>query len=267
MKRKYFIAFVVLVFIIGLCWFLFNSRQAAAPDNSSQKNKNNANQGSKVDDAIAPGEPAPTFDKSQYSITDPASIWIIANKQRPLNPATYNPSDLVVPNIPLSHDITHMEKQLRKEPALALEKMVMDAKKAGLGLNLQSGYRSYNFQVSLYNRYVQQQGKAVADTQSARPGHSEHQTGFAADLGSVSNPKCDVESCFGDTTEGKWLAANAYKYGFIVRYPQGMDNVTGYIYEPWHVRYVGINLATELHNRNIATLEEFFTTGNAPDYN
>lgn len=206
------------------------------------------------------------FNKSLYSLTDPTSLWVIANKQHPLSPKTYAPSDLVVPSIPLRGNITSTEKQVRQPMAAALQTMVAAAKTDGLGLNLQSGYRSYSFQVSLYNRYVQQQGKAVADSQSARPGYSEHQTGLAADLGSVSHPECDVEECFGTTPEGKWLAANAYKYGFIIRYPQNMQNVTGYIYEPWHVRYIGVDLATELHKTGVQTLEQFFGTGDAADY-
>lgn len=160
-----------------------------------------------------------------------------------------------------------MEKQVRKATATALETMVAAAKQEDAQLNLQSGYRSYSFQISLYNRYVKEQGQSVADSQSARPGFSEHQTGFAADLGSVSHPECDVEECFGTTLEGKWLTANAYKYGFIIRYPQNMQSVTGYIYEPWHVRYVGVELATEMHNQGIQTLEQFFGLPNAPDYN
>lgn len=260
MKKKHFIIFVVIIAVAGLCWLWFNKKEASAPSGPPQNNASS-------EEKIAPGEPAPTFDKAQYSLTDPASIWVVANKHRPLSPPSYAPSDLVVPNIPLSYNITAMEKQLRKEPAAELEKMVAAASKENIKLNLQSGYRSYSFQVSLYNRYVQQQGKAVADTQSARPGYSEHQTGFAADLGSIGNTSCDVEACFADTPEGKWLASNAYRYGFIIRYPKGMDSTTGYIYEPWHIRYIGTSLAAELHGRGIATLEEFFGLEKAPSYN
>jgi zinc D-Ala-D-Ala carboxypeptidase len=263
MKKKHFILFVVIIVAAGLCWFWFIKKDTGAPASNKTTSKSSTQTSS---NGIAPGEPAPSFNKKQFSLTDPTSLWVVANKQRPLNPATYAPSDLVVPNIPLAAT-TNMEKQVRKDMAAALETMVSAGNQQGVKLNLQSGYRSYNFQVNLYNRYVQQQGKAVADSQSARPGYSEHQTGWAADLGSVDNPNCDVAACFGDTADGKWLAANAYKYGFIIRYPKGMDNVTGYIYEPWHVRYVGTALSTEMHNRGIATLEEFFGTGNAPDYN
>lgn len=260
MKKKQIAILVILIAVVaaGFWWFTRDTDHKTASSGSAKS----SSQGS-TDTGTST---AAGFDKSKYSLTDPTSIWIIANKQRPLSPKTYAPSDLVVPTIPLRSNITSTEKQVRQPMATALETMVAAAKTEGLGLNLQSGYRSYSFQVSLYNRYVQQQGQAVADTQSARPGYSEHQTGLAADLGSVSHPECDVEECFGTTAEGKWLAANAYKYGFIIRYPQGLQHITGYIYEPWHIRYIGVDLATELHNTGVQTLEQFFDTGDAADY-
>jgi len=209
---------------------------------------------------------APSFDKTAHSLTDPTSIWIVVNKTRPLAPKTYTPANLVVPNIPLRSNITSTEKYVSSAMAGPLETMVAAAKQEGVHLDLESGYRSYSFQVTLYNSYVKQQGQAVADSQSARPGYSEHQTGLAADLGGTSNPSCNVEDCFSDTPEGKWLAANAYKYGFIIRYPADKVKVTGYIYEPWHIRYIGTDLSNELHNKGIETLEEFFGLPAAPDY-
>ena len=163
-------------------------------------------------------------------------------------------------------NITSDEKQLRSEPARALESMVAAGAKEGLNFTLQSGYRAYNFQVALYNRYVSQQGQATADTQSARPGYSEHQTGLAIDLGSKSHPECDVEACFGKTPEGEWLAKNAATYGFIVRYDSTNEQTTGYIAEPWHLRYVGKALAQEMQKTSVTTLEDFFGLGNAPNY-
>lgn len=215
--------------------------------------------------STSPSAPA-GFNKNQYSLTDPASIWVVANKLRPLNPKTYAPSDLVVPNIPLRSNITSTEKYVSNTMAGPLEALVAGAKQAGLTLNLQSGYRSYNFQVNLYNGYVKQQGQAVADTQSARPGYSEHQTGLAADLGGTTTPSCNVAQCFATTPEGIWLAANAYKYGFIIRYPQDLTQITGYEYEPWHVRYIGTALAAEMHAEGIRTLEQFFGLPSAPNY-
>ena len=206
------------------------------------------------------------FNKHLYSLTDPASIWVVVNKQRPLSPKDYAPTDLVIPDVPLRSNITNTEKHVRKPTAEALKTMVDAAKASGINLNLQSGYRSYNFQSTLYNSYVAQQGQTAADTQSARAGYSEHQTGLAADLGGTSNPSCNVADCFATTPEGLWLAANAYHYGFIIRYPADKQAVTGYIYEPWHVRYVGTELSNELHKQSVTTLEEFFNLPSAPTY-
>jgi len=258
MKRIYIII-ATLIVAASLGIFLLNRKSHAPAHNTTTRAHHTAA-------AQTDTQTPPTFDKQQYSLTDPTSPWVIVNKQRPLSPKTYSPSDLVVPSIPLRSNITSTEQYVRKQTATALEAMVAAAKQAGITLNLQSGYRSYNFQVTLYNRYVQQQGQAVADTQSARPGYSEHQTGFAADLGGTSQPSCNVEACFGDTPEGKWLAAHASEYGFIIRYPADRDSTTGYVYEPWHVRYVGTELAAEMRAKGVATLEDFFGTGNAASY-
>jgi D-alanyl-D-alanine carboxypeptidase len=205
------------------------------------------------------------FDKKQYSLTDPASPWVIANKHYPLRPKTYAPADLVAPAIPLRLSAKADEMLLRKDAAAALKELYDNAKQDGVQLMVASGYRSYDFQVSLYNRYVQQQGRTAADSQSARPGYSEHQTGLAVDLEPVSRA-CEIEECFGDTPEGKWIAANAWKYGFTLRYLPNKQNSTGYIYEPWHVRYVGKPLAAELHTQGTPTLEDFFGLEAAADY-
>ncbi|HUP26703.1 MAG TPA: M15 family metallopeptidase, partial [Candidatus Limnocylindrales bacterium] len=165
--------------------------------------------------------------------------------------------DLVVPNVPLRVSAGDSEMRLRKEAAAALEKMVQDAEQDKISLMLASGYRSYQLQVAVYNANVQKYGQAGADKQSARPGTSEHQTGLAADLEPASR-QCEVEQCFGDLPEGQWVAANAYKYGYVIHYLENKDAATGYEYEPWHIRYVGIELAAELHQQAGVTLEEFF---------
>ena len=129
--------------------------------------------------------------------------------------------------------------------------MKNDAKNNNINLYIRSGFRSYNTQVSLYNNYVKRDGKAAADTYSARAGHSEHQTGLAADINSL-------DQSFINTKEGKWLNDNCYKYGFIIRYPKGKESITGYIYEPWHIRYVGTDISSKLYNNgNWITLEEY----------
>ena len=188
----------------------------------------------------------PSFDKNKHSTTDPASIWVVVNKSRPLNPLTYAPTDL---------SNVGGNQQLRKEAATALTTMFSAAAKEKLILKPLSSFRSYATQVTVYNREVAANGKAIADTQSAQPGKSEHQTGWAIDIGGGG---CGIEDCFGNTKEGKWVAANAYKYGFIIRYVAGKEAVTGYRAEPWHIRYIGVELATEMNKKGIQTLEEFF---------
>ena len=134
----------------------------------------------------------------------------------------------------------------------AYEMMQSDATKKGLKLWIQSGYRSYAYQDALYKTYVKKDGEAKADTYSAKAGHSEHQTGYAIDLNSVKED-------FAKTKEGKWIDENAYKYGFIIRYPKGKENETGYKYEPWHLRYVGLELSPLLYNNgDWISLEDYF---------
>ncbi|MBQ8472551.1 MAG: D-alanyl-D-alanine carboxypeptidase family protein [Bacilli bacterium] len=131
-------------------------------------------------------------------------------------------------------------------------KMKNDASKEGLNLYIKSGYRSYYDQVIVYNNWVKRDGIELADTYSARAGHSEHQTGLAIDLNLINNS-------FKNTNEFNWLNQNAYKYGFILRYPENKQDITGYIYEPWHYRYVGVELAEKLYNNgNWITMEEYF---------
>lgn len=203
-----------------------------------------------------PDAPAPAaFDKSQYSLSEATSMWVVANKLRPLQPIEYAPSDLT--GVGNGH-------RMRSEAAGAFVKMQSSANAAGHAITAQSSYRSYNTQVATYNRWVSELGKAEADRQSARPGHSEHQTGLAVDVGGDG---CNIEACFGDTPSGKWVAEHAHEYGFIIRYPDGKEHITGYLYEPWHLRYVGTALATEMKRTGVQTMEEFFGLPAAPNYN
>lgn len=205
--------------------------------------------------------PSAVFDKNTRSIDDPTSIWVVVNKQRPLNPINYVPADLVP--VPVRYVNKPM---LRKVASDAVVAMFKAAAAEGAGqMQSQSAYRSYDLQVTVYNGWVRQLGKTQADRQSARPGTSEHQTGLAIDI-SPYPLKCALAACFGDTPQGRWLAANAYRFGFLLRYPQGKSAVTGYEYEPWHFRYIGVSLATEMHRTGITTLEEFFGLPPAPTY-
>ena len=138
---------------------------------------------------------------------------------------------------------------LENEALEHLKQLQAEGSKLGYNVRTISGYRSYASQDIIYNNYVRKNGQAVADTFSARPGHSEHQTGLAYDVGQLLKS-------YGNTESGKWLLNNCSKYGFIVRYPKGKENITGYSYEPWHIRYVGVDVATKIMNKNI-TLEEY----------
>lgn len=266
-KKQYIIIGITVFLIIGGIFWLLNQDTETVKNTTKSDTQKTTQKKDTITQKQEEPVPAPAvFDKQKYSLSDPTSNWLVVNKKRPLDPKNYAPSDLVVPGVTLRGNISSDEKYMRAEPAAALEKLFAGASAAGLQMNLQSGYRSYGFQNTLYNRYVSQQGQAVADTQSARPGYSEHQTGLAVDVGSVGHPECAVEQCFADTAEGKWLAAHAYEYGFIIRYPNGKDTVTGYIYEPWHIRYVGTELAAEMHNTGAVTMEEFFGLPPAGSY-
>ena len=141
---------------------------------------------------------------------------------------------------------------LTSEVKQAFNKMNADAISLGLNLWIQSGYRSYTKQNSIYNNYVSRDGQENADTYSARPGHSEHQTGLAFDLNTI-------DDSFTYTDEGKWVTNNCYRFGFILRYPKGKDNITGYMHESWHLRYVGEELAEKLYNNgDWITIEEYY---------
>ncbi len=171
-----------------------------------------------------------------YVITEKDGITyvdgvLVANKTYSL-PESYNPGDLL------------------SECEEAFNKMQSDCASQGLTIWNASGFRSYSLQESLYNRYCNRDGKEAADRYSARPGYSEHQSGLAIDLN-------EITSAFADTKEGKWIAENCYKYGFILRYPKEKEAQTGYMYEPWHIRYVGIDTATAIYNSGLC-LEEYY---------
>ena len=158
---------------------------------------------------------------------------LIANKSYTL-PSSYNPGGLLD---------SFQNAFFTMQSAAANE---------GISLSVISGYRSYSRQNTIYNNYVSRDGKAKADTYSARAGHSEHQTGLAADINSLSQS-------FKNTKEGQWLNEHCSEYGFIIRYPEGKESITGYIFEPWHIRYVGKELASALYNNgDWITLEEYF---------
>ena len=127
---------------------------------------------------------------------------------------------------------------------------INDAANQGLNIWFASGFRSYDYQAQIYNNYVARDGQTLADTYSARPGYSEHQSGLAIDVN-------QIDDSFAGTPEAVWLENHCHEYGFILRYPKGKENITGYQYESWHVRYVGTDLSYAVHASGL-TLEEYF---------
>ena len=195
----------------------------------------NAPETEKVETPATPEEnTAPENNSGSSSVSSTNGITyvdgiLIANKTYSL-PADYNPG-------------------VDATAYAALQEMFAAAAKDGITLWIKSGFRSYSDQKWQYNYYASRDGAALADTYSARPGHSEHQTGLAFDINSLYKS-------FADTPEGIWLAANCHKYGFIIRYPQGKEHITGYMYEPWHIRYLGVDTATAVYESGLC-LEEY----------
>jgi zinc D-Ala-D-Ala carboxypeptidase len=189
-----------------------------------------------------------SLDKEFYSeineIENTEVELLLVNKYNKL-PDNYVPKNLEM--LPSGQYLQHNTK-------IAFEQIKQDAKKKGYIINDASGYRSISYQVELYNFYMQTNSQKVSDTFSARAGHSEHNTGQAIDISGSFGDILEFEY----TKEFKWIKENAYKYGFIIRYPKGYENITGYKYEPWHIRYVGVEIATDMREKNINTLEEYY---------
>lgn len=195
-----------------------------------------------------------TVSKAETINVDNDNLLILVNKKHRL-PSTYVPPDLVTVKVPFPFSEDLPSKKMRKEAALALEKLFSAAQAEGLSLYAQSGYRSYATQEAIFKRNAQKYGEQKANTFSARAGESEHQTGLAMDVTSPSIGYA-LEESFAQTKEGKWLAENAAQFGFIIRYPLSKEEITGYTYEPWHIRYVGKAVAREIGEKGI-TLEEY----------
>ncbi|KTD83928.1 M15 family metallopeptidase [Paenibacillus etheri] len=189
------------------------------------------------------------------SFKEPDSIAVMVNKEYGL-PENYKPTDLVYPEVRFTFKEKIEKRMMRKEAAEALEELFAGAEEDGIYLAGVSAYRSKETQTRLFNRYVKKDGEELARTYSAVPGYSEHQTGLAIDV-SGSDGKCAAESCFGGTKEAEWLAQHATEYGYIIRFPEGKQDITGYKYEPWHIRYVGKDIATYIADEGI-TLEEYY---------
>lgn len=192
--------------------------------------------------------------------TSASSITVVVTKHRPLDPVDYAPVDLV--------DLTDVpvvgEPRLREEAATAYAEMWLAADAEGAGFFAVSAYRSYEEQRAEHEDYLTRYGRHEAERASARPGHSEHQTGLAVDVNNV--PAVSFSADFGSTAAGLWLAAHAHEHGFIISYPAGKEQVTGYKWEPWHLRYVGAENAKAMRDSGVTTLQEFAGVEASPDY-
>lgn len=235
-----------------------NGNSSDSPDDASNAdagNSNNVPVSVKSGSKLYSLEDTVVMKNGIAVITNAKSIAVIVNKKRNL-PSDYEPSDLVEPNVKFSFSGDNPKKLMRKEAAKALEQLFAKAKDDKIELAAVSGYRSYATQKAIFDRNAKQKGEDEANKTSAHPGQSEHQTGLAMDVSSKS-ANYGLEQNFGDTKEGKWLKKNASKFGFVIRYPKGKENITGYTYEPWHVRYLGKELAQEIDASGL-TVEEFF---------
>lgn len=196
------------------------------------------------------------LDKEYYSSDnlisneDASKIDVLVNKYHKLD-ENYEPSDLTI----IDSKYASGTQKLRKEAQIKFEEMASDMAKENLKIYAGSTYRSYTYQKGLYDRYVKKDGFAAAETYSARSGYSEHQLGLAVD---IVNGKWDYLS--ENDKEYDYLVRNSYKYGFILRYPRGSEYITGYMFEDWHFRYLGVELATKVFNSGL-TYDEYIARG------
>lgn len=187
------------------------------------------------------------FYKNIKDIKNPNDTLVLVNKNNKLK------NDFIPDNlVKLDLNYSHAEKYLKEEAALEFYKLSEEAKKLNYRIVVVSGYRSYTYQEKLFEYYVETKGMNYALMCSAKPGHSEHQTGLAID---VEGSNLDY-NLFEKSKEFEWMKKNAHKYGFILRYPKGKENITGFKYEPWHYRYVGKEVATIIYNNKL-TFEEY----------
>ena len=194
------------------------------------------------------------LDYNYYENTEPSKY--INTEKVLVNKHYYLESDYIPDNLEnIDTNCSREGMKLVSYAKEAFEELSKQAKKDNMNIIAMSSYRSYEYQTNLYNRYVKEDGKEAADTYSGRPGHSEHQTGLAVDVYNIKETYTNFEN----TKEYEWMQKHAHEYGFILRFPKGKENETGYQYESWHYRYVGKDIAKYIHEKNI-TLEEYYAT-------
>lgn len=256
---------VTLLFILAVCFGCSTPNENNEPVNPHSEKPNHSSETREKNEQTERfdklknhllDETITVNSKGEKVVTNPDDILVVSNKERNL-PENYKPKDLVIPNVPFPFEENVEKKYMRKEAAEALEQLFRDAKKADLQLYAMSGFRSYERQKDVFAQNVKKLGEETARRVSATPGQSEHQTGLAMD---VTSPEIDFKLTteFEKTREGKWVLENSHKYGFIIRYPKGKEAITGYDYEPWHLRYVGKEHAAYMKEHNL-TLEEYLS--------
>ena len=184
---------------------------------------------------------------------DPTDVLILVNKQ---NKAPTVPVTLVKPDVTPTKPSVAENIYMRPEAARALEALFAGAAEDGITLYATSGFRSYATQKAIFDRKAAERGEQAANRSVAKPGYSEHQTGLAMDIEGETTLGTGLTAAFGESPEGIWVAEHCHEYGFIIRYPEDKTSITGYIYEPWHIRYVGVEAATEITQLGV-TFEEY----------
>lgn len=257
MANKWISILGVTILALGLtaCSDAQDNENASKEQNIEQENTTNEPDDleEKDDGSNEPIEEKPGDDESEEKGNEDPTITALVNKQFSLD-ENYAPDDLVTVDVPTILENPEVN-QLRQVAADALKAMFDKAEESDIYLHARSGYRSYQTQVHLFQNYADQHGEEAANRYSARPGQSEHQTGLVMDVTSESVNYQLTES-FGETVEGQWVSEHAHEFGFIIRYPEGAEEITGYIYEPWHLRYLGVDMATKVYESGL-TYEEY----------
>ena len=272
--KKILIVVAAALVVAALAGLAFGNRKTGQTPNPSNTadNTNTANNAGNQTNIIETSDLVKRAASMQDYTIDPTTgmakeikivddnYLLLVNRTHPLA-QDYVPDDLVkVESVVAGVGVAGETDQLRKDAAEALEAMIKAAKEAGIEILMRTGYRSYEYQRDrLYEPYIKSYGQTYADTISAKPGQSEHQTGLALDLGGKSEDY-KLSQNFGNTAEGKWVAEHCYEYGFIIRYTDGTaekpGDTTGFIFEPWHLRYVGVEAAKEIKESG-KLLEEY----------
>ena len=270
MKKIFLYVLILFVLVVGISLYMFDSKDNKELDKKLKEldyvdKKLDYFKYINIDRYIDYRKKNPTLDiidivtrvnlNLDYPFYSHTTISNLLNRSNILvNKYIYLPSDYIPNNLEIvDNKYTDGNKLLVSDARINFEEMAMDAKKEDLNIRIISAYRDYNYQKNLYDNYVLKDGKDIADTYSARPGYSEHQTGLVIDLDNISLSYEQFES----TDEFKWMEDNSYKYGYILRYPLDKEYITGYYYEPWHYRYVGKKIAKYIHDNDI-TFDEYY---------